>query len=134
MEIKWRSHQKEYYEEQAIKKYNNKDKWKDIFIEIELSKNPLFDRKKYIYSLNEQEKRNQRIAYMKAHPEKFEPRTPPQKPKQTIQNNKPKCPTCGSTNIQKISDLNRGIHALAFGLFSKTAKSQFQCLNCNYKW
>jgi transposase-like protein len=50
------------------------------------------------------------------------------------QNPVPTCPTCGSTNIKKISDINRGVHALAFGLFSKTAKSQFYCLNCNYKW
>ena len=46
----------------------------------------------------------------------------------------PKCPTCGSTNIQKISDLRRGVHAVAWGLLSKTARSQFECKNCGYKW
>lgn len=50
------------------------------------------------------------------------------------QQNIPKCPTCGSTNIKKISDLNRGVHALAFGFVSKTARSQFCCENCGYKW
>ena len=50
------------------------------------------------------------------------------------QNNQPKCPTCQSTNIKKISALSRGAHAYAFGLFSKTARSQFECLNCGYKW
>ena len=46
----------------------------------------------------------------------------------------PTCPTCGSTNIQKISGLNRAAHGYMFGLFSKTAKSQFCCKNCGYKW
>ena len=48
--------------------------------------------------------------------------------------NVPKCPTCGSTNIKKISDLSRGAHALMFGIFSNTARSQFECQNCHYKW
>lgn len=50
------------------------------------------------------------------------------------ESNKPKCPTCQSTNIKKISALSRGAHAYAFGLFSKTARSQFECLNCGYKF
>lgn len=39
--------------------------------------------------------------------------------------NKPKCPTCNSTNISKISSISKVSGALAFGLFSKTARSQF---------
>lgn len=46
----------------------------------------------------------------------------------------PKCPTCGSTNIKKISGTSKAVGAVAFGLFSKTAKSQFKCKNCGYKW
>lgn len=46
----------------------------------------------------------------------------------------PKCPTCGSTNIQKISVTKKAAGAIGFGLFSKTAKSQFECKNCGYKW
>ena len=48
--------------------------------------------------------------------------------------NKPKCPTCGSTNIEKISSFNKAAGAVMFGLFSKTARSQFKCKNCGYKW
>ena len=48
--------------------------------------------------------------------------------------NTPKCPTCNSTNIKKISSLSRAAHGYAFGLFSKTARSQFECKNCGYKW
>lgn len=46
----------------------------------------------------------------------------------------PACPTCGSTNIQKISGISRAAHGYMFGLFSKTAKSQFCCKNCGFKW
>lgn len=48
--------------------------------------------------------------------------------------NKPKCPTCNSTNIKKISGTAKVAGAVAFGLFSKTARSQFKCGNCGYKW
>lgn len=46
----------------------------------------------------------------------------------------PKCPTCQSPNIKKISGGAKMLGALGFGLFSKTARSQFECLNCGYKW
>ncbi|MCD8116887.1 MAG: hypothetical protein LUE21_07205 [Oscillospiraceae bacterium] len=46
----------------------------------------------------------------------------------------PKCPTCGSTNISKISTATRAAHGFAFGLFSSTARSQFKCNACGYKW
>lgn len=53
---------------------------------------------------------------------------------QQIQINTPKCPTCGSTQIKKISATSKVFGAAMFGLFSKTAKSQFCCKNCGYKW
>lgn len=46
----------------------------------------------------------------------------------------PKCPTCGSTRLKKISAAKRGLHAWAFGIFSKTAFSQFECEDCGYKF
>ena len=46
----------------------------------------------------------------------------------------PKCPTCNSTNIKKISSSRKLAGAIGFGLLSKTAKSQFECSNCGYKW
>ncbi len=52
----------------------------------------------------------------------------------TKQSNHPKCPTCGSTNVKKISVTSKAVGAGLFGLFSKTAKSQFECENCGYKW
>lgn len=47
---------------------------------------------------------------------------------------KPKCPTCGSTNIEKISVGKKLAGSMLFGLFSKDAKSTFHCKNCNYNW
>ena len=48
--------------------------------------------------------------------------------KEKIKNNNiPKCPTCGSTNIKKISASSKVFGAAMFGLFSKTARSQFEC-------
>lgn len=44
------------------------------------------------------------------------------------------CPTCNSTKVKKISGTAKVAGAAMFGLFSKTAKSQFKCENCGYKW
>ena len=46
----------------------------------------------------------------------------------------PKCPTCGSEIVKKISTMKRATHMHLFGFFSKTAVSQFCCENCGYKW
>ncbi len=46
----------------------------------------------------------------------------------------PKCPTCGSEKIHKLSAATRGVSLGLFGLASKTARSQFVCENCGYKW
>ncbi len=48
--------------------------------------------------------------------------------------NIPKCPTCQSPNIKRISGIKKAVHGCAFGVLSKTARSQFECNNCGYKW
>lgn len=50
--------------------------------------------------------------------------------------NLPKCPTCGSTNIRHISSAERGVNAVMFGFFGNKRKCQFECLNpnCRYRW
>ena len=45
-----------------------------------------------------------------------------------------RCPTCNSTKVKKISATSKVVGASMFGLFSKTAKSQFKCEQCGYKW
>lgn len=48
--------------------------------------------------------------------------------------NQPKCPTCGSTNIKKVSGVERGTSIAFFGLFSKKIGKQFKCNSCGYMW
>ena len=50
------------------------------------------------------------------------------------QSNVPKCPTCGSTNVKKISGTKRWVTTGMFGLASSTALKSYECLNCSYKW
>lgn len=45
-----------------------------------------------------------------------------------------RCPTGGSTNIERISAGKKLVGSTLFGIFSKDARSTFHCKNCNYKW
>lgn len=47
---------------------------------------------------------------------------------------RPKCPTCGSTNIKQISFTRKAVGVATLGIFSKSARSQFCCKDCGYKW
>ena len=48
-----------------------------------------------------------------------------------IQNsNKIKCPYCSSTNVEKISTVNRVVSTGIFGLASKKIGKQYHCKNC----
>lgn len=46
----------------------------------------------------------------------------------------PKCPTCQSTNIQRISGIERGASIIGLGIFSKKINKSFKCKNCGYTW
>lgn len=46
----------------------------------------------------------------------------------------PKCPTCGSTNIEKISLGKKAVGASLFGLFSSNVRNTMHCKNCGAKW
>ncbi|MCM1325115.1 MAG: hypothetical protein NC094_10300 [Bacteroidales bacterium] len=48
--------------------------------------------------------------------------------------NQPKCPTCQSTNIKKISGVSKAGSVAMFGIFSQKVKHQFKCSNCGYEW
>lgn len=50
------------------------------------------------------------------------------------QSNIPKCPTCGSSNIKKISGTSKAVSVAMFGLLSQKVKKQFHCNNCGYEW
>lgn len=57
-----------------------------------------------------------------------------QRKQQEPQQNLPRCPVCQSTNLKKISTAAKVASGFAFGLFSTTARSQFECKNCGYKF
>lgn len=50
------------------------------------------------------------------------------------QGNMPKCPVCGSTNVSKISTLNRGVSVATVGLASSKIGKQYECRSCKHKW
>lgn len=48
--------------------------------------------------------------------------------------NRPKCPTCGSTNIEKISAGKKLAGSMLFGLFSSDVRNTMHCKDCGTKW
>lgn len=54
--------------------------------------------------------------------------------KQSKLQNYPKCPTCGSTNLEKISATKRVIGVSLLGFASSNVGKTFHCKNCGYKW
>lgn len=47
---------------------------------------------------------------------------------------KPKCPTCGSSNLKKFTDASKAIDTLIFGRFGTKRYKTFHCNNCGYEW
>ena len=111
-----------YYGNKAIEIYGDIKRWRDILNE-EAKENPLYNEEKANHVKTPEELKQERDEFLAKMHEK-----------QTASTNQPKCPTCGSTNIQRISTLKRAAHGYLFGLFSNTARSQFECLNCKYKF
>lgn len=48
--------------------------------------------------------------------------------------NIPKCPTCGSTNVERISTAQKAFGFALVGLFSSNLGKTMHCKNCGYKW
>lgn len=48
--------------------------------------------------------------------------------------NIPKCPTCQSTDIKKISTASKAGLVFLWGLLSQKVKKQWHCNNCGYEW
>lgn len=48
--------------------------------------------------------------------------------------NRPKCPTCGSTNIEKISVGKKLGGGFLFGIFSSDVRNTMHCRDCGAKW
>lgn len=48
--------------------------------------------------------------------------------------NVPKCPTCQSTAVEKISLTSKVVGGALFGLFSSNVRKTMHCKNCGYRW
>ena len=51
-----------------------------------------------------------------------------------ITSNIPRCPTCGSEKIKKLSTTKKALSFEVFGLASGSIGKTFECKNCGYKW
>lgn len=94
-----------------------------IILEEYVKPNPLFDEELY----------NKRIALEKRQEEATSNRLRMEK-QQAQRANVPKCPTCGSTNVEKISTAKKAFGFAMVGLFSSNLGKTMECKNCGYKW
>lgn len=46
----------------------------------------------------------------------------------------PRCPTCQSTNINKITITSKAMNTALFGLFGTKRHKTFHCNSCGYEW
>lgn len=69
------------------------------------------------------EAKEQRDADIASGKVKLPPSPPAPKPR-------PKCPTCGSTNVRRIDGLERAGSILAVGIFSRKINKSFKCKDC----
>lgn len=53
---------------------------------------------------------------------------------QNVNDGIPKCPTCGSTSIVKISATAKATNTILFGILGNKRKKQFHCESCGYEW
>ena len=94
-----------------------------IILEEYVKPNPLFDEELY----------NKRVALEKRQEEATSNRLRMEK-RQAQRANVPKCPTCGSTNVEKISTAKKAFGFAMVGLFSSNLGKTMHCRNCGYKW
>lgn len=109
----------DYYRNKATELYNDVGEWAKILFDEEICKNP-----KYSKEVDEELRNKMYESACSAVKQSFA----------SSNTYTPKCPICQSPNIKKLSEVNRAVHGLAFGLFSKTARSQWVCNSCGNKW
>lgn len=94
-----------------------------IILEEYVKPNPLFDEELYNLRVGK-EKRQQQATLNQMRMEK----------QQAQKANVPRCPTCGSTNVEKISTAKKAFGFAMAGLFSSNLGKTMKCKNCGYKW
>lgn len=55
-------------------------------------------------------------------------------PQNTVHYGTPRCPTCGSERVERISVGSKVVGGAMFGLFSSNVRKSYVCKNCKYKW
>lgn len=54
--------------------------------------------------------------------------------RKAIEAAKPKCPSCGSANIDRIGAIKKGVSIGVFGIFSSNIGKNMYCKDCGNKW
>lgn len=101
-----------------------------------------FQKKCFIEHKNGNDFYEEDIAKMLGKPDQFDETSSKQRIAENIRlnsskesvKNLPKCPTCQSTNIKKMSTTSKAINAGLFGVLGNRRKKQFHCNNCGYEW
>ena len=73
------------------------------------------------------EAKEQRDADIASGKVKLPPAPPAPKPK-------PRCPTCGSENVERLNFVDRGVSFLLVGFASSKVGKSFKCRDCKYTW
>ena len=109
---------------------------RENFVMGELINNPLFSKEDYQKQVQKKIQINQRL-------EEYEKRKLLEQQSKNLarmqkekdkQNCIPKCPTCGSTNVEKISIGKKAVGGATFGLLSSDIRNTMHCKNCGAKW
>lgn len=106
--------------DEYVNDYAIKDNLKEQFVEKIVKSSPNFDQKcwdrreafKEIQKHNEELLKNDKVK----------------------QANIPKCPTCSSINLKKITVTSKAMNTALFGLFGTKRHKTFHCNNCGYEW
>lgn len=57
-----------------------------------------------------------------------------QESSKAVNDNKPKCPTCSSSNLKKVSTTSKAMNTVMWGLLGTKRHKIFHCNDCGYKW
>lgn len=101
---------------------NNKQIKQQIETQYKIKENPLYNEEAVQHRLQEEQKEHDKFYNGKSH--NYTTAAP----------NVPKCPTCQSTNIKKISVGSKAVGFATVGVFSSNFGKTMVCNNCGYKW
>lgn len=109
---------------------------KEDFVMNELANNPLFSLEDYKKQVQKKIQLNQKINELeeKKALERMHKNIRRMQKEKDKQNCIPKCPTCGSTNVVKISLAQKAVGGAMVGLYSSDIRNTMHCKNCGAKW